>query len=75
MSQVRWWKGQWRKVHQGGGIAFSGVRGRVGLNKVAREGLPDPLAFEQRPERVFYGEGKILTQNANKKGFGIQTSI
>lgn len=47
------------------------MRGRVGLNKVAREGLPDPLAFEQRPERVFYGEGKILTQNANKKGFGI----
>ena len=47
------------------------MRDRVGLNKVAREGLPDPLAFEQRPECVFYGEGKILTQNANKKGFGI----
>ena len=46
----------WRKAHQGGGIVFSGVRGSVSLNKEAKEHLPDILAFEQRPERVFYGE-------------------
>lgn len=53
------------------------MRGSVSLNKVAKEGLPDTLAFEQRPEHVFYGEEKILTQNGNgkkkqnKTGFGI----
>lgn len=43
------------------------MRGSVSLNKVAKEGLPDTLAFEQRPEHVFYGEEKILTQNGNGK--------
>ena len=52
------------------------MRDSVSLNKVAKEGLPDTLAFEQRPERVFYGEEKILTQygngkKQNKTGFGI----
>lgn len=39
---------------------FSGVRGSVSLNKVAKEGLPDTLAFEQRPERVFYEEERNI---------------
>lgn len=39
---------------------FSGVRGSGNLNKVAKEGLPDTLAFEQRPERVFYGEERNI---------------
>lgn len=44
---------------------FSKVRGGVNLNKVARRGFPEMLAFEQRPEDVFFGEEKNFDPKLN----------